>query len=183
MSIRDICAEVGIKESTVYYYFKNKQSVFDELMAEFEEITSAVQNNFNLEFARITKVEEDAFILVGLSILNRYLLSEKILKLFRMLMIEQHSSGEAAEILRRALFENPLQQHEMVFEAMLAKGYFHDGEPKAMAVEYYAPIILAFQRYFSCGDITEENKQEADALLTTHLANFYKRYAVSAKEE
>ena len=32
VSIRDICKKVGIKESSVYYHFKNKQSIFDEFI-------------------------------------------------------------------------------------------------------------------------------------------------------
>ena len=32
VSIRDICAQVKIKESSVYYHFKNKQAIFDELI-------------------------------------------------------------------------------------------------------------------------------------------------------
>ena len=33
VSIRDICAQVGIKESSVYYHFKNKQAIVDEIYA------------------------------------------------------------------------------------------------------------------------------------------------------
>ena len=29
VSIRDICKGVGIKESSVYYHFENKQNIFD----------------------------------------------------------------------------------------------------------------------------------------------------------
>ncbi|MGN1451448.1 MAG: TetR/AcrR family transcriptional regulator, partial [Eubacteriales bacterium] len=29
VSIRDICKQVQIKESSVYYHFKNKQAIFD----------------------------------------------------------------------------------------------------------------------------------------------------------
>ena len=36
VSIRDICKSVGIKESSVYYHFKNKQSIFNELLQRFE---------------------------------------------------------------------------------------------------------------------------------------------------
>ena len=32
VSIRDICRQVQIKESSVYYYFKSKQAIFDELL-------------------------------------------------------------------------------------------------------------------------------------------------------
>lgn len=35
VSIRDICGEVGIKESTLYYHFKNKKDILDSLVAKF----------------------------------------------------------------------------------------------------------------------------------------------------
>ena len=31
VSIRDICGQIGIKESAIYYHFKNKQDIFDVL--------------------------------------------------------------------------------------------------------------------------------------------------------
>lgn len=40
VSIRDICAQVMIKESTVYYHFKNKQAIFDELLYRFEQVVT-----------------------------------------------------------------------------------------------------------------------------------------------
>lgn len=35
VAIRDICKCVEIKESSVYYHFENKQSIFDELLNNF----------------------------------------------------------------------------------------------------------------------------------------------------
>ena len=37
VSIRDICREVPIKESTLYYYFQNKREIFLVLLKLFEE--------------------------------------------------------------------------------------------------------------------------------------------------
>ena len=36
VSIRDICGEVGIKESTLYYHFKNKKDILDSLISKFK---------------------------------------------------------------------------------------------------------------------------------------------------
>ena len=40
VSIRDICAQVNIKESSVYYHFKNKQAIFNELLHRFEQVAT-----------------------------------------------------------------------------------------------------------------------------------------------
>ncbi len=44
VSIRDICGEVGIKESTLYYHFKNKQDILDSLFIRFEEHVNSLLN-------------------------------------------------------------------------------------------------------------------------------------------
>ena len=44
VSIRDICKQVGIKESSVYYHFKNKQSIFDELLNRFAETANSIMS-------------------------------------------------------------------------------------------------------------------------------------------
>lgn len=178
VSIRDISGEVGIRESTIYYHFKNKQDIFDDLLMDFKSITSTIQDSFGRGFSKAAQVDKPSFILVGLAFLNRYLLNEKILKLLRMLMIEQHVNSSAAVLLRQVLFDDPLRQNEMAFEVMISKGYFKKSDAKAMAVEYYAPIFFAFLRYFSTGDVTDENVSEANALATTHLSNFYERYSI-----
>jgi len=49
VSIRDICAQVMIKESTVYYHFKNKQAIFDELIYCFEQAATKL---FAMPFLR-----------------------------------------------------------------------------------------------------------------------------------
>ena len=37
VSIRDICGVVGIRESTLYYHYKNKQDILDSLVVRFEK--------------------------------------------------------------------------------------------------------------------------------------------------
>ena len=41
VSVRDICAAVGIKESSLYYHFRNKRAVTEELYSLFERRADA----------------------------------------------------------------------------------------------------------------------------------------------
>lgn len=183
VSIRDICRVVGIKESTVYYHFKNKQDIFDVLLTEFEEITDTASKNFDRALATATQIEEEPFIMVGLAFLNHYLLDEKILKFIRMLMIEQHGNVEAASLYHKVLFEAPIHQNTAVFEVLMKKGWFRKNDAHSLAVEYYAPIFLVFQALFACGEITAANKEQANSILTVHLKNFYTRYYLQFDNE
>jgi AcrR family transcriptional regulator len=176
VSIRDIGNIVGIKESTIYYHFKNKQDIFQELLKAFEEITNAKPEKFNKELAKVTKLEEGPFIAVGVAILTEYLLNGQILKFIRMLMIEQHVNEEAAVLYRRILFETPLKHNSEVFKTLMQMGCFKTADPDYLAIEYYAPIFLAFQRYFSSGDVTTEKLSRATSEIKIHLKTFYDKY-------
>jgi AcrR family transcriptional regulator len=178
VSIRDICGTVGIKESTVYYHYKDKMDIFQTLLHDVEEITDAIQTAFSREISKIQAVEESPFISVGLGFLNNYLLDEQILKFIRMLMIEQHVNGEAARLFHRILFEAPLLQNAAVFRDLMRMGCFVNGDSIYLAEEYYAPVFYIFQRYFSSGEVTQEKRHEANERLTTHLKCFYQKYSI-----
>lgn len=179
ISIRDIGSVVGIKESTIYYHFKNKQDIFNELLKMFDEITNLKQEKFNEELLKVTKIEEDAFILVGLNFLTKYLLNDQVLKFIRMLMIEQHVNEDASEMYKKVLFEVPLKYNYEVFQKLMQIGCFKKSDANYLSLEYYSPIFLIFQRYFSNGDVTESSLSKATKELKVHLKNFYNKYNLS----
>ncbi|MDP4178923.1 MAG: TetR family transcriptional regulator [Bacillota bacterium] len=179
VSIRDIGNIVGIKESTIYYHFKNKQDIFDELLKRFEKITNEKPIKFSKEFNKITKVEKEAFIQVGLGILKNYFLETEILQFIRMLMIEQHVNKAAADLYEQVIFEIPLKHNVSVFDALMKMNCFKNDDSNYMALEYYSPILFIFQRYFSSGEVTEDKLEIAEHELRIYLANFYDKYNIS----
>lgn len=176
VSIRDIGKIVGIKESTIYYHFKNKQDIFQVLLLEVQEVTSQMTFLFYNRFEKITRVEEEEFVRVAHGVLEGYLLDKHINKFIRMLMIEQYVNEEAAMLYQNILFNAPLKQNAEVFQLMMDKGYFNQDDAKRLAVEYYGLIYFIFQRYFSNGEVTAEQKEIAKSELTDHIKRFYKMY-------
>ena len=179
VSIRDICKLVGIKESTVYYHFIDKQDIFESLLREVEEVSHTLAEAFNQAIASVQTVEEEPFVMVGLSFLNNYLLDGHILKFIRMLMIEQHVNEKAATLYRRIVFEAPLAQNEAVFALLMRMGCFAQADCSYLSREYYAPIFLVFQRYFSGGEVTEDKRSLANQQVAAHLRCFYQKYSIT----
>lgn len=179
VSIRDIAGIVGIKESTVYYHFKNKQDIFEQLLKRFEEITNEKPVKFNKELGKITKVEKEAFIQVGIGILKNYFLEPEILQFIRMLTIEQHVSEAAADLYQQIIFEVPLKHNAAVFHELIKMECFKSADENYMALEYYAPVFLIFQRYFSSGEVDADKLEIATQQLKVHLTNFYNKYNLS----
>lgn len=182
VSIRDIGKLVGIKESTIYYHFKNKQDIFLALLQEVKNITSQMQRAFDSRFETASDVEEGAFLQVGLGFLDYYLLDSHINKFIRMLAIEQHVSDEAAALYRNILFDTPFEQNSAVFRQMVEREILRQEDAAILANEYNGMVIFTFQKYFSSGAITAEKRNIAKNELAVYLKRFYERYKKRPKE-
>jgi len=176
VGIRELCGAVGIKESSVYYHFTNKQEIFESLLHDFKEIIASMQRNFDSKTKVITGFSEESFIAVGRTYLTNCLLDKRILKFIRMLSIEQHVNKEAAKLYQELLFEAPLKKNEKAIEKLIASGCFRDGDIPYMAEEYYAPLFCIFQRYFSSGNVTDEILKQANERLAAHLRCYFRKY-------
>lgn len=88
VSIRGICGTVGIKESTVYYHFKNKQDILDSLFIQFEE-----HINFLLDLLHSPDAwnnsQRSPFEWIDTYFFDRYLMDPLCNKMMRLMLIEQ----------------------------------------------------------------------------------------------
>ena len=93
VSIRDTCGTVGIKESTVYYHFKNKQDILDSLFIQFEE-----HINFLLDLLHSPDAwnnsQRSPFEWIDTYFFDRYLMDPFCNKMMRLMLIEQLHNKE-----------------------------------------------------------------------------------------
>jgi AcrR family transcriptional regulator len=176
VSIRDICSRVGIKESSVYYHFKNKQEIFDVLCNSFTETTYAIPSAFSAQMQEVTSVKADDFLLVCRSFLNDYLMNEDINKFIRMLIIEQSTNAKAAELYHKVLFEDAFNNQKAIFKWLVQIGFLKDSDIEEMTMDYYATVVYLFHRYLVAGDITDEIRAKANECLLWHVQCFLTKY-------
>ena len=91
VSIRDICGEVGIKESTLYYHFKNKQDILDSLVAKFKnhiaELLGHIDEIPNQSMSRKVKTSDVASsIIVDSYMMDSYLFDPFCNLMIRLMM-------------------------------------------------------------------------------------------------
>ena len=183
VSIRDIGKLVGIKESTIYYHYKNKQDIFQELLKEVQELTNQMEQLFQSRFIMTTKIEKESFILVGLGLLENYLLDQRVHKFISMLSIERHVNKEAALLYQRILFDNPINHNILVFKQMLDSGYFKNGDAESLALEYYSYIYFTYERYFTVNEVKVNIIERANLMeragneVRSYLSSFYDKYS------
>jgi len=116
VSIRDICKEVGIKESTIYYHYTNKQAILNYLLERIDSLIEAKQSAFDHAFNLAQTVSVEDMQMVAVNLLTDYLLHPYVQKVISMLSIERMHSKEAAEKYQRIVFELPLAQQRKVFQ-------------------------------------------------------------------
>ena len=174
VSVRDIAAAVGIRESSLYKHFPGKRAIFDAIVEEMRGRYAAAERALRVPQAG----EGDLAAAYGEIGLEQ--LADLCRKMFlhstrdpyaaqfrKMLTIEQYASPEVMETYREFFLDGPIAFQSELFSRMIAQGYFREGDAKAMALQFYGPIFLLLSRCAGPGD-------EADclALLERHVAQF-----------
>lgn len=174
VSIRDICGEVQIKESSVYYHFKNKQAIFDELLSLFEEKAKEMMYQLDTALARQTFSEKENFYQKVCDIFfEKYFMDNFCNKVIRMLLIEQFSNITIQEVYNRWMFVEPLSFQSKVFSTLMQTGAIQNANSEYLAIKYYAPIYFFAQRWLFIGTLSEERKNSFRTNAYYHIQNFF----------
>lgn len=176
VTVRDIAARVGVKQSSLYKHYASKEEIlaciFAEMKSNYLEMTKSVQLPEGRDYAALAKEYQT----VGIDGLKRmceaiflyWLTDEKGALFRRLLTLEQFKHSEAEKMLREFLLDGVLQHQAELFSEMIKNGYFKDGDPDVMALEFYAPIYLLLCKY----DGRPERKEEALDLLMKFVEEF-----------
>lgn len=176
VSIRDISGRVGLKESAIYYHFKNKQDIFDVLCQSFENVMYSIPPKFAAEMAKVTKVEKEAFLVVCHSYFTNYLMEERVNRFLRMLIIEQGVNEVAKNMYHRIMFDEAVSNQLLIFSWLVQVGFLKTDQVERMVMDYYSMVVYLFHRYLICGEITDTVKLTIKEELSKHIEHFLERY-------
>ncbi|MEL4106342.1 TetR/AcrR family transcriptional regulator [Oscillospiraceae bacterium WX1] len=186
VSVRDIAAAVGIKESSLYNHFKNKQDIFDTIVTAYTDRWAAIFQGLSLtDSDRQFVVDErmvnmyrdmtpEQFSVIGGLIFDAYMTDDVNVKFRRLLTLEQYRSPALAALFRRVSFDDSIGFQAQLFKALMAAGCFVEKDPYILALEFFSPIFLLFYKFGS----EPESVQAAKALFLRHIAHFNETYGV-----
>ena len=174
VSIRNICKEVGIKESTVYYHFKNKQDILDSLVEEFQAMADRMNQMLASGFkdAELHKIEDNNFLQIGRMYYIDFLNNERIFQFVSILMIEQQNSPWLGELFGQLMFEQPIEMQTQYFTLLIEMEYLKDLHARELAVAYQSIFYFCFCRQIAM----RTPAQQAVRGLEEHLLFFLKQY-------
>ena len=160
VSIRDICGVVGIRESTLYYHYKNKQDILDSLVVRFEkhiaELISHLddipeQASSNNEIALSSKMLDDYM-------MDSYLFDPFCNLMIRLMMIEQFHNEKIRELYEKTMFTDPYEIQRKVIDKIVSQGRISDEQAEKVIRRIHAHMTMLTYRYLLNGELTEERK-------------------------
>lgn len=176
VSVRDIAYAVGIKESSLYYHFKNKQDIFDTIVDIcYEKAKTYFKKNAlpfddgdslsiysNIDITALTELIFATFI---------YFFEDQYNVMFRkLLIISQFENKRAMQIYRQLYYKYPIDFQCKIFKMLMDSGEFRQENPKIVAVEFYSVIYMLLH--------TCDHFEEAKPILEEHVRQFIAQYHI-----
>ena len=161
VSIRDICGEVGIKESTLYYHFKNKMDILDSLIAKFKEHIEGLLIHID-EMPQMSsgkKKNSGSKDILDSYMMDSYLFDPFCNLMIRLMMIEQFHNEEMRALYEKTMFTDPYDIYLRVFRMLATQGAFSESQVDAIVRRYHAYMTMLTYRYLLNGELTEERKK------------------------
>ncbi len=179
VGIREIAANLGIRDSSLYKHFSGKRAIFDALVDGLSERMEALTGNLGIIDATrgdssesfVGKSDEEMRAL-SVQIFLFYLKDPYVSRCRRMMAMEQYSSSYVGVLYRRIFLEDSITYQTLVFRQMMDSGEFPGKDPEVMALHFYSPIFFLLSRY----DNQPEKEEEAIRLLERHVSGFLAVY-------
>jgi AcrR family transcriptional regulator len=177
VSIRNITKEVGIKESSLYNHFKNKEEILETIFHLFRTEFSKTVPPINVIDTIVENMSVRDFFEKGYSNIKEHVDEERNEKLWRILYIEHYRNTMAREIFLNDIFKETIDFLEIVFSKLISQGKIKRYPPRLLASEYQYPIFSMIAEYnmlrFDQKDteeIEDKMKQHIDFFLEVVLA-------------
>jgi AcrR family transcriptional regulator len=147
VSIREITRNVGIKESSLYNHFKNKEeilsTIFDYYTLQMEQATPTIEYLKK----KIKSIPPEKFWKKGLTNFQRATQTPQIQKISKIVLLEMFQNKRARDIALKEFFTRQQEIAIMIFEIMQEKKLVgSEVDSKVLALEYtYAMLGMQFE--------------------------------------
>ena len=180
VSIRDICGEVGIKESTLYYHFKNKKDILDSLIEKFREHIDSLLVHVDEITAEPDQKKKKKGDDIGAQMMDSYMMDCYLFDPFcnlmlRLMMIEQFHNEEIRELYEKTLFTDPYEIQLNVFNRLATVGTIPAEDVEWIVRETHAYMTMLTFKYLLNGNLTEERKAAYHKEVFEFMANMMGR--------
>ncbi|MCM3161500.1 TetR/AcrR family transcriptional regulator [Metabacillus litoralis] len=163
VSIREITRTVGIKESSLYNHFKNKEQILESILTHFRTDFSKTMPPLEALDEILNNSTTDAFFKAGHRNFKTYMENVHAQKMWRVLQVEQFREPMARDIILNDFFQSTIDFLEIVFKKLIEMNRIKPVDPRLLAVEYQYPAFSLLAEYnilkFDGKDTTEVERR------------------------
>lgn len=177
VTVRDIASAVGIKASSIYNHFENKQDIFNTIVYKYTAINESFFNTlnqsdylnslFDFEHNCIshTKLTE-----LSLKIYSFFSDNNHIVKFRQMLTIEKYKNSKLSKLYTKIFIDDILNYHIRFFQRLIDMKYIQtDADSKLLAIEFYSPLFLLINKNDTSQDMQQFFLRNHINTFTNHL--------------
>lgn len=153
VSVRDISKAVGIKESSLYNHFKNKQDIFDTIiqvctekaMNQYKDLK--IDQTLQGDFKVYDRISEELLIKISMDLFEFYVTDKDMSRFRKILIIEQFKNKTIQDVYFKHFMDDAIQFQTQLFHYLMEVGALKKSNPETLAYEFYSPIFLLMNRY------------------------------------
>ncbi|HCF50455.1 MAG TPA: hypothetical protein DER60_09240 [Syntrophomonas sp.] len=134
VSVRKIAYGAGIKESSIYNHFRNKEDILNHIFDCFQEGMQAQKpDQKELEYEIEFMAPREIFRLLFIKyVKNR---TSRIDKMALIILMEQYINQKARNFVKEFMLKEPADYYEAILRTMAAKGKIRDDTDLRIAAE------------------------------------------------
>ena len=172
-------------KGALYKHYKNKQDLFDSIVERMYQLDAGQSREHHVP-EQTHAADPDAYSHVSWGSIRaftraqfRFWTEDRFACDFRrMLTLEQYRNRKMAELYRSCITAGPVAYMEDIFREMMEQGTLRKGDPKQLALAFYAPLFLLI----SMAD-SQEDRTSCEALLDRHMEQFISYSTFAAADE
>ena len=148
VSIRQIAGKVGIRESSIYNHYPNKQAILNAILDYYVE--EMVSDEIPIEQASRNLDEGfDYFYRAGCDAFLSKLHEERMMKITRLMLIESYHNDDVRNFLKKAVIEAPVYGWMELFNLMKEKNMIRkDCDVKQLSESFfYYGMFLLYEHF------------------------------------
>jgi len=147
VTVREIADAVGIRASSLYKHYESKDDILGSIFGLFREKIAQTELPDLPEYVRAVSPEE--YLAESFALFAQVMWSPTIVKIARIIALEQQRDPSIRRFFREEFIEKPLQAMRHVFDLMADSGQIDAADTGVLAEEYTAFILwLFFEQHF-----------------------------------
>ena len=169
-SVDEIAEAAGMKGPNIYKYFKGKEDLLTQLHALVDkpyDSKMGLDDSFPIWIHNGDELKQ-----FSMHQINYTINDDIIIKLRRMVTIEQFRMDKLTEQATTHQFDNIINQFAKIFDDMIKNGALDECDTKVLALEYTAPTAMLIQ----LSDREPSRRAEALELIEKHIDFFIAKY-------